>query len=279
MIRVDDGDREALVDFMLAHAPILMFPLTNLTRYGMGSSHPRAISAWVAKDGDKITDVLTISAEGIVFPCCPNGNWVSVASVIKGRQIKGFIGEGQQVAAVRHATGLTRKANLDATEPSFVLNIADMQMPDVDGFALHPLSAASRALLIDWRAHYQMDTLEAPKDVAHDRAIREIDAYLAADSHRVLFKDRVPVSMTGFNAQLPEIVQIGGVYTPPEFRSRGFARVALAMHLMEASIDGVTTAVLSAANDAAARAYVAIGFERTGSFAIAIYEDAQVAHG
>jgi predicted GNAT family acetyltransferase len=144
---------------------------------------------------------------------------------------------------------------------------------------LHPLTAAPRDLLIAWRAQYQMETLEAPEEEAQGRAEREIAAYVASDSHRVLFKDGLPVSMTGFNAQLPEIVQIGGVYTPPEHRSRGFARVALAMHLMEASIDGVTTAVLSAANEAAARAYVAIGFERTGSFAIAIYEDMQVAHG
>jgi RimJ/RimL family protein N-acetyltransferase len=279
MIRVEDADREALVDFMLAHAPMLMFPLTNLTRYGMGNDHPRAISAWAAKNGEKITDVLTISGEGIVFPCCPSGDWGAVAGVIKGRQIKGFIGDDQQVAAVRHATGLTRKANLDASEPSFVLNLVDMVMPDITGLTLHPLTAAPLDLLVAWRADYQIDTLDAPPVVAAERAAREISAYLKSDSHRVLFRDGVPVAMTGFNAQLPEIVQIGGVYTPPEHRSRGYARAALAMHLSESSIDGVTQAVLSAANEAAARAYIALGFERSGSFAIAIYEDLQVAHG
>lgn len=279
MIRVDDADREALVDFMFANAPMLMFPLTNLTRYGMGGTHPRAINAWVAKNGEKITDVLTISAEGIVFPCCPNANWAAVANVAKGRMIKGFIGEALQVAAVRHAVGLTRKANLDATEPSYLLNISDLIMPDVSGFTLQPLTAAPVDLLIAWRTDYQISTLETPPDVARERAEREIKAYIQTDSHRVLFCDGKPVGMTGFNAELPEIVQIGGVYTPPEFRSRGFARVALAMHLSEASIDGVTQAVLSAANEPAARAYLALGFERIGSFAIAIYEDPQVAHG
>jgi len=196
MIRVDDADREALVDFMFAHAPILMFPLTNLTRYGMGGGRPRAINAWVTKDGDKITDVLTISEEGIVFPCCPTEKWDEAVQVIKGRKIKGFLGEGQQVAALRHAVGLSRKAALDAIEPAYILDIASM-----------------------------------------------------------------------------------GVFTPPALRSRGFARIALAMHLLEVSVDGVSQAVLSAANEAAARAYVALGFERSGSFAIAIYEDPQIAHG
>jgi hypothetical protein len=68
VIWVDDAGREALSDFMFAHAPMLMFPLTNLTLYGLGDGHPRAMSAWVARDGDRITDALTISAEGIVFP-------------------------------------------------------------------------------------------------------------------------------------------------------------------------------------------------------------------
>jgi ribosomal protein S18 acetylase RimI-like enzyme len=279
MIRVDDAGRDALGDFMRAHAAMLMFPLTNLTLYGLGDRHPRAMSAWVAKDADKITDVLAISAAGNVFPCCPNGDWVAVSRVIKGRQIKGFIGEGQQVAALRQATGLTRKANLDVTEPSFGLNIAEMVMPDIAGFKLHPLTAAPLGLLIDWRASYQVETLDAPPDMARERADREIRAYIKTDSHRVLFRDGVPVSMTGFNAQLPEIVQVGGVYTPPELRSRGFARVALAMHLSETSIDGVKTAVLSAANEAAVRTYNGLGFERTGSFAFAIYDDLQVAHG
>lgn len=279
MIRVQDADREALVDFMFAHAPILMFPLTNLTSYGMGGGHPRAINAWVAKDGDKITDVLTVSEEGFVFPCCPNGDWDAVAQVVRGRKIKGFMGEGQQVAALRYATGLRRKADLDAVEPAYVLDIAQMVMPDTTGFSLHPLTAVPMELLVDWRTDYQITTLDAPPDAARDRAMREMTTYLAKDSHRVLFKDGVPVSMTGFNAELPEIVQIGGVYTPPDMRSRGFARIALAMHLSEVSVDGITQAVLSAANEAAARAYVALGFERTGSFAIAIYEDPQIAHG
>lgn len=279
MIRCDDADREALVDFMFAHAPILMFPLTNLTIYGMRGGHPRAITAWVAKDGDKITDVLTISDEGLVFPCCPSGDWDAVAQVVKGRHVKGFIGDGQQVAALRHAVGLSRKAELDAIEPAFILDIANIQMPDTTGFTLHPLTAAPLDLLIEWRTDYQIATLDAPADEAKDRATREINAYVEKDSHRVLFQNGVPVSMTGFNAELPEIVQIGGVYTPPDLRSRGFARIALAMHLSEVSVDGVTQAVLSAANTAAARAYVALGFERTGSFAIAIYEDPQIAHG
>jgi predicted GNAT family acetyltransferase len=74
--------------------------------------------------------------------------------------------------------------------------------------------------------------------------------------------------MTGFNATLPEIVQIGGVYTPADLRGRGYARRAVALHLAEARGKGTARAVLFAANDAAARAYRAIGFQPAVPFTL-----------
>ena len=81
--------------------------------------------------------------------------------------------------------------------------------------------------------------------------------------------------MTGFNSQFEDVVQIGGVYTPPEKRGRGHARRALAMHLAEARSKGATQAVLFAANAAAARAYEAVGFQRASDFALVMFSEAQ----
>lgn len=276
---VADEDRDALVDFMFGHAPIMMFPLTNLSRYGLGGDHPRAISAWVAKDGGLITDVMTISREGMVFPCCPQGPWQDAADVLRGRAIKGFIGDGDQVTALRQAAGLTRRAGLDVIEPSFLLTIADMVMPDRRDCRIRPLSAAPVELMIAWRRDYEVETLHVPAEVAEQRAAQQVQSFMATDSHRVLFAGDTPVAMTGFNAVLPEIVQVGGVYTPPALRGHGYARIALALHLEEVAIDGVTDAVLSAANPAAARAYAALGFCPTGDFALVVYDDPQVIHG
>lgn len=140
--KVADADREALVDFMLDHAPTMMFPLANLNRYGLGGQHPRAISAWVAKTDDRITDVLTWSQEGMVFPCCPSAPWAACLEVLKGQKVLGFLGDGAQVTALRDVCGVTKTAPLDALEPAFVLALSDIVMPDTSGFALRPLSAA-----------------------------------------------------------------------------------------------------------------------------------------
>jgi predicted GNAT family acetyltransferase len=102
------------------------------------------------------------------------------------------------------------------------------------------------------------------------RAKAEVDiaSYMAQDSHRLLLHEGRPVALTGFNATLPGMVQIGGVYTPAPLRGRGYARRAVALHLAEAHAKGATRAVLFAASDAAARAYQAIGFRGAQDFTL-----------
>ena len=118
-----------------------------------------------------------------------------------------------------------------------------------------------------------------PGEDSEQKAKDDIESYIAANSHRVLYRGDTPVAMTGFNAVLPEAVQIGGVYTPPAARSRGLARTAVAMHLQEARSRGVAHAILFAASPQACKAYEAIGFARTGDFTILFYEEPQVIYG
>ncbi len=71
---------------------------------------------------------------------------------------------------------------------------------------------------------------------------------------------------------------IGGVYTPAPLRGRGYAKAALALHLKDAHVNGVTQAVLSAANSSAAKADTAIGFRQVGEFMIVIYNRPRAAN-
>ncbi|MEL6571729.1 MAG: GNAT family N-acetyltransferase [Pseudomonadota bacterium] len=276
---IHDAQRDDLVQFMFAHAPIMMFPLTNLKLYGLGGEHPRSISAWVLRNGDVLTDVLTISREGMVFPCCPNAPWDAARQLLRQRAVKGLLGEGRQVAQIRAATGLTAPAQMDATEPAYVLFLHDLVVPDAQGFDLRPYGDADRNLLEAWRMAYEIETLNIPADQAKVTANHHVQAAIDRDSHRILYRDGTPVAVTGFNAALPTMVQIGGVFTPPDLRGNGYAKVALALHLLEAQRAGVEGAVLSAANTSAAKVYEALGFQRNGDFALVIYDTPQVACG
>jgi predicted GNAT family acetyltransferase len=125
-------------------------------------------------------------------------------------------------------------------------------------------------LLRDWRFHYDIEVLGSPdsdETREHatsflDRQIAEGDAWVAADASA----GPAPVSLSAFNATLPDIVQLGGIYTPPDLRGRGYAKAAVAHALLVARERGASRAVLFTDNPSAARSYEAVGFRRAGDY-------------
>ncbi|MBU7585136.1 MAG: GNAT family N-acetyltransferase [Nostoc sp. TH1S01] len=97
-----------------------------------------------------------------------------------------------------------------------------------------------------------------------------------AARHWILVAEDTPIAYTTFNAWLPDIVQIGGVWTPPALRSRGYAKCVVAGSLLEARSHGVERAILftNRENHAAQAAYRGIGFRTTGEeFGLVIFSD------
>jgi predicted GNAT family acetyltransferase len=88
----------------------------------------------------------------------------------------------------------------------------------------------------------------------------------------LLLSNGTPVSYSVFNAVLPDIVQIGGVWTPPELRGHGYARCVVAGSLLAARAQGVERAVLFAdpVNEAARRAYRSLGFRVVGDYGLVL---------
>jgi len=107
---------------------------------------------------------------------------------------------------------------------------------------------------------------DAREEVAEDIARR-----VQAGKLRLLVHKGAPVAQTGFNAVLPDSVQIGGVYTPPELRCNGYGRLAVALHLDEVRKSGVKKAILFSASEYASKAYRGIGFEQIGHYTLTIF--------
>ena len=272
-------DRPAIENLLNARRATSMFPLSNLRHYGMEGGHHLAMNFWLREKSAEITDILGITEAGMVMPQCPTAPWSEVAAILRGRTIIGVIGDGSQVAGIKESVPLPQHDGIDAVEPRYGLMLDAMQMPDGAGLTLVQVKDAPRDLMEAWRAAYIEEAMPLPGQDYVATARSDIASYIARDSHRVLYRDGVPVSFTGFNATLPDIVQIGGVWTPPELRCQGLARKAVALHLAEAAISGVKEAVLFAASPQAARAYEAIGFQRDGDFAFYLYPKPQVIDG
>lgn len=229
------------------------------------------------KDG-VVTDAFALSEEGFLFPQCPTAEWPDVAVVLHGERVKGILGDSGQATAMRAAIGLSARAEMDDVDPLYTLELADLVMPNAQSYELSPITPALRKITIQWRAAYLHEVMPVPGEDLDERAEGEIDAYMSADSHRVLVKDGSPLAMTGFNAQLEEAVQVGRVYTPDSLRGNGYARRAVALHLAEARDKGVGRSILFAASEQAGKVYEANGFRRQGAFALTMYETPQVIH-
>ncbi len=128
-------------------------------------------------------------------------------------------------------------------------------------------------LLAEWNHAYYLEVLGGAdtaetQEQTHAAAIRIIER----GDQRLLIEDGKVLSQTNFNATLPDAVQVGGVYTPPKWRGRGFSRRAVASHLSEAFAEGVQNAILFSASESASNVYRAIGFEQIGEYQIVLFE-------
>lgn len=278
MIReAGQADRKALEAFFLAHIDVAMFPMSNLRAHGIGkndfaSVHSNSARYWLVEPD--IRGVISVTRNGMILAVLPGGaDLAALPTALAGMTISGAVGEAVATRKVLATLGLGNWATRrDKNEPGFSLSLLDLVTPDASDAKLLPACQDLRDMLIDWRAAYDQELLGIPLEKAKTAAEEEVSAFIQAGSHRILLHGGKPVAMTGFNARLPEIVQIGGVYVPPDLRGRGHARLAVAMHLLEARAQGVRRAVLFAATEAAARAYRCIGFKETGSMALVLFD-------
>lgn len=272
------GELSDIISFLRKFASESVIPLARLTNYGLDQDHPDAIKVKLRRDRRQITDIIAWTSDGFVLPCAPSCPSDVLALELQGQKVKGFFGDGKQVAGLRLACGLDVAAEIESHEPSFALEIEDLRCPEIGGYELKDLSSVSFEFAGVWRALFLMETLEQSLEQAVANAASKTEAAIAADTHRILFHNGVPVAMTGFNVNLGDLVQIGGVFTPPEYRSKGHARVAVALHLREAWLKGITHAVLSATGEAAVKAYSALGFQRRSTVSLVQFDELKVAH-
>lgn len=275
MIRAQPHEAPRIAAF-LARAPHrAMFPLSNLAAHGMDGDHPFSMRFWTRQEAGQITDILGLSQGGMILPAL-DPQLAGAALALSGHHVSGLAGPADQCRAIESALGLQGAAKtLDCDEPHFLLELADLILPEGVG-DLRPLSGAPQGIVRGWMADYHGNTLGTPQGRIAGAVEGWMDKALADQSLQVLMDGKTPLAMSGFNARLPQIVQVGGVYTPPQLRGRGHARRAVALHLAQARAEGVRAATLFSGSPAAARAYIAIGFRQVGSWSLILLRAPQV---
>ncbi|THH34415.1 GNAT family N-acetyltransferase [Aliishimia ponticola] len=268
-------DAPAIERFLARHAETSMFLRSNLASHGIGSDHPHGTDFFLWHKGAALGAVFGATRGGFLLCQMPQADAEAAHSflhTVQNRAVQGLTGEAAQVRVLQDALSFPQAAwRRQEDEPLFSLELKDLPASaDVNKLRLAGLE--DRIMLADWFRDYQLDTglsTAGPDLDAQSQARAE--ATIHRSDLRLLIEDGVPAAMVDFNAVMPGLVQVGGVFVPRAQRNRGLGRRVVAARLTQAYRDGqARRAILFAASPAAARAYAGLGFRQIGHYRTAL---------
>ncbi len=281
MIRsLGTADAAALEAFLRQHADFSMFLRSNARAAGL-EYHGHALEAeYVAAfAGERIVAVAAHCWNGMVLVQAPEQLAAVTRAAVahSGRAVTGISGPAQQVVATRTALGLDdRPTPKFGHEELFALDLAYLVVPAplADGrWISRPPHDDELDLVIDWRVDFMIEALHrtagAGLRVEAAALMRLVDG---RHSHWLLLDAGRPVAYSAFNARLPDIVQVGGVWVPVELRGRGYGRAVVAGSLLDARAQAVRRSVLFAEREDAKRAYRGLGFTVVGEYGLVLFD-------
>jgi RimJ/RimL family protein N-acetyltransferase len=284
------GDEELLESFLTRHPDSSMFLRSNARGYGLRDEGDALQGTYVAGfEPAGAAPVMTGAAahyrNGMLVLQTPEPGAAAAlarrAVAESGREIGGLAGPWSQVVEARSGLGLdARPVAMESREDLFALDLADLRVPEpLAGGAVEcraPADPAEIERACAWRVAYHVEALGGELGPELEREAVDSVMRAIARGQLWLLVDRArgePVSTTALNASLPDLVQIGGVYTPPGRRGRGHARSAVAGQLLDVRRRGARRAVLFTAtdNEPARRAYQSIGFRVVGDYGLVLF--------
>jgi RimJ/RimL family protein N-acetyltransferase len=286
---LEPGDEAALKTFLAPRLDSSLFLYGNLLAAGLEDTGERHSGTYAAVfEGPRITAVaghfwnqtMVIQAP-IQIPAL-----LRLAQEASGRPLRRLVGPDEQVVKAIECLRLTpAELQMDEAEWLYSLTRADLMAPNmlVSGRAAgRRIRAEDADLVAEWRLGYYREMhLEQDSTELREVARRGVEDEIASGRTWILEVEGKPVASTSFNALVRDegvagTVQIGGVYTPPELRSRGYARAAVAASLLDARSEGYQKSILftGVSNTAAQKAYTALGFGMIGSYRITVLRKA-----
>lgn len=273
-----DSDAPALERFLARHAESSMFLRSNMRRAGLtyrGGKFEGDYYGAVTAAGE-VTGVVAHYWNDNILVQAPEPHVLSaLCSALRAaatRPCGGVLGPSAQADALIVGLSLPRDAfTMFADETLYALELDALRTPAAPEVRMRPAAPADAELLRAWMKAYEMEAIgRHPGDELDALVAARVADMVSGENCWLLEQAGLPVSLSGFNARLPDVVQVGPVWTPPERRSHGFARVLVALTLRAARAQGVAKALLFTDNPPAVKAYEALGFRRCGSYRLAL---------
>lgn len=273
-------DQADLNAFLHPRLTSSMFLLSNSRDHGLEDEGGRLQGCYVgAFEEGELVGVVAHFGSGNLIPQAPRHLetlW-RTAMAESGHPLTGVNGPADQCAAILDALKLPpSRIKAVFEENLYQLDLADLVVPpaltkgDVNA---RRSTADDFEILTEWLVAYNVEALGSEENERLRQEVRErVQRGIDQGTTWIAFHRDEPVATSSFNATLDEAVQIGGVYTPPPLRCRGYARVAVAQSLLDARAAGINLAILFTGADhiAAHKSYAALGFDVIGEYAIVL---------
>lgn len=273
-------DQGRLEQFLSQHVETSMFLLSNLRATGIKDGDaPYQGTYYALFERGSITGVIAHYWNGVIISQAKDRieQLTETLTRTKKRAIKGILGPASQVERIRSVARIDNSlVQMDEPEILFALELSQLKIPDslASGEFIGRLMMIEELDLVsEWAKDYAIETLGEADSSELRRSVRlETERYLTEDRTWILEHGGIPVARSAINAALAEIIQIGGVWTPPEFRGRGYGRAVVAATLIAAREKGVKTAILFTGNTNvnARKVYTSLGFKKIGDFRIVL---------
>jgi RimJ/RimL family protein N-acetyltransferase len=279
------GDETAVRAFFERHPDTTLFFQNNVATAGLVDRGVPYSGTYVAAfDGDAVAAMAAHYWQGNLILEAPRGvdEVARAAIAASGRPVSGLLGPWAQVQAARAALGLgAAVTTMDSPDELFAVSLAALRVPTLlaraDVRCRHP-RADELEQVVAWREDYAAAVLGQERGPAlTERSRGEILRNQAEGRNFVLEVDGALVAYSGYNAMTSSCVQVGGVWTPPRLRGRGYARAVVAGSLLSARTRGVARSILftGVENVAAQAAYAALGYERVGDYGLVLFAEPQ----
>lgn len=282
------GDEEALKSFLVPRLDSSLFLYSNMLAAGLEDTGARFTGTYaaalesrqiVAVAGHFWNQTLVLQAP-VHLP-----SLMRMAQQRSRRPLKRLIGPNEQVvAAINELALASENLQMDEPEKLYSLALEELAMPALlngERASARLIQSEDEDLMTEWRLGYYREMhLAEDNDELRETARQNVQAEIATGKTWILEVEGRRVSCTSFNASVRDegissIVQVGGVYTPPEYRCRGYARAVVAASLADARSHGYEKGVLftGIGNVPAQRAYEALGFRLIGSYRITVLRE------
>jgi uncharacterized protein len=278
-------DFEILDQFLIPYNDTSMFLRSNSRRGGFELHFGQEFSAdyYGCFEGDELQGVMAFCWNGAILCQVPNPLHIPIIfKVIQNLeldfQMNLILGPSNQVQILlsclegKHKD-IRKHVSLDSLQTIYDLDLDKLVIPESlkEGKVFCRLAKLEDVpTLVAWREAYNLE-LGFPA-LEREQEIAETISCIGVKTVFVLEDQGKLVARSDFNAVLSDIVQIGGVWTPPDLRNQRYARAVIAGSLLEAKKNGVQRAVLFTGNPAGVRCYESLGFREKGKYHILVFD-------